>query len=94
MRVASRWAPDRPQRGPYTGQGARTVGLLDDRPSEVPAPRLKKTMESARHRLRGEKLKHWYEPLDTARGKLRPEAKFGGAERGRTAASQFCRLLP
>jgi hypothetical protein len=36
----------------------------------------------------------YYEPLDTARGKLRPEAKFGGAERGRTAASQFCRLLP
>jgi hypothetical protein len=34
------------------------------------------------------------EPLDPARGKLRHEAKFGGAERGRTAASQFCRLLP
>ena len=31
MRVASRWAPDRPQRGPYTGRGARTVGLLNDR---------------------------------------------------------------
>lgn len=30
-RVALRWAPVRPQRGPYTGRGARTEGLLSDR---------------------------------------------------------------
>jgi len=31
FRVASTWAPNCPQRGPYTGRGARTVGLVDDR---------------------------------------------------------------
>ena len=29
--VASTWAPNCPQRGPYTGRGARTGGLVDDR---------------------------------------------------------------
>src|SRR6185436_3655170 len=31
QRVAPIRAPDRPQRGPYTGRGARTVGLVGDR---------------------------------------------------------------
>jgi hypothetical protein len=31
FRVASTWAPSWPQRGPYTGRGARTGGLVDDR---------------------------------------------------------------
>src|SRR5262249_32741568 len=30
-RVAPTWAPSRPQRGPYTGRGARTAGLVGDR---------------------------------------------------------------
>ena len=30
-RVALTWAPVRPQRGPYTGRGARTDGLVSDR---------------------------------------------------------------
>ena len=29
--VALIWEPDRPQRGPYTGRGARTGGLVSDR---------------------------------------------------------------
>jgi hypothetical protein len=33
-RVAPIWAPDRPQRSPYTGRGARTVGLIGDRTRE------------------------------------------------------------
>ena len=31
LRVALSWAPVRPQRGPYTGRGARTDGLVSDR---------------------------------------------------------------
>ena len=31
LRVALIWALNRPQRGPYTGRGARTVGLISDR---------------------------------------------------------------
>ncbi len=30
-RVALTWEPVRPQRGPYTGRGARTDGLVSDR---------------------------------------------------------------
>jgi hypothetical protein len=31
QRVALIWAPVRPQRGPYTGRGAKTDGLVSDR---------------------------------------------------------------
>ncbi len=31
VRVAPAWEPDRPQRGPYTGRGTRTVELIGDR---------------------------------------------------------------
>jgi len=30
-RVAPSWAPKRAERGPYTGRGASTLGLLGDR---------------------------------------------------------------
>jgi len=30
-RVAPSWAPKRAERGPYTGRGASTIGLLGDR---------------------------------------------------------------
>jgi hypothetical protein len=31
LRVAPSWAPKRAERGPYTGRGASTIGLLGDR---------------------------------------------------------------
>ena len=31
LRVAPSWEPKRAELGPYTGRGARTVGLLGDR---------------------------------------------------------------
>src|SRR5262245_1723977 len=31
LRVASTWEPNRLQRGPHTGRGAKPVGLVDDR---------------------------------------------------------------
>ena len=31
LRVAPSWAPKRAERGPYTGRGASTLGLLGDR---------------------------------------------------------------
>ena len=31
LRVAQSWAPKRAERGPYTGRGTSTVGLLGDR---------------------------------------------------------------
>ena len=37
-RVALIWEPDRPQRSPYTGLGARTVGLVSDRTAYFPIP--------------------------------------------------------
>jgi hypothetical protein len=45
MRVASRWAPDRPQRGPTPGGVRGRSGSSTTGPAEVPAPRLMKTME-------------------------------------------------
>jgi len=45
LRVALIWALNRPQRGPYTGRGARTVGLISNR-----------TRNSLQHPLCGQDL--------------------------------------
>jgi hypothetical protein len=37
-RVALTWEPVRPQRGPYTGRGARTDGLVGDRTRRLTPP--------------------------------------------------------
>ena len=49
MRVAPSWAPKRAERGPYTGRGASTVGLLGDRTRtlELRLESLSVTMTSA-----------------------------------------------
>jgi hypothetical protein len=51
QRVAPTREPGRPQRGPYTGRGARTAGLVGDRTrAPTPSPRFRDDGSSTTHR--------------------------------------------
>ena len=45
-RVARTWVPVRPQRGPYTGRGARTGGLVSDRTRRLTRARFPRSTPS------------------------------------------------